>query len=410
MGHRQMDSLIRLPHHVAALGGRSALGDFPQALRVGQTVYIGAQSPLPIGSGAVATDIETQTHTALHGLVDTLGSAGLGMQDLIKLHTYYVFEGEGSEVTRYWERMTDVRLKYLANPGPAATALRVSGAPTHSRLITVDGIASSSLHKRRLMPAHAWDWSIPTPFSQGWRVDDRVFVGGQISADRKGRALGAGDVLAQTSNTLEYIRHVLLEGGATWDDLVTLKIGYRHDGRDLVARDLLDRILDLVRKTLADPGPALTCFGVDLLYEGLVLEIDAIAVIGATKRALAPQAAKNWASIPGFAPGLRAGPELYVGAVSAPGAASVVAQAEATMERLVGVLEAGGAERGDLVKLNVFFVSSEQFESRDSEAVARIIGDYLPDRRPVVTIVRVPGLPHPGQQVQIDGIAVATGR
>ena len=398
------------PRHITALEGRSALGDFPQALRVGQTVYIGAQSPLSTGSCDAALDIETQTHTAFRGLVDTLASGGLGMQDLVKLHTYYVFEGQGSEVTRYWERMTDVRLKYLANPGPAATALRVSGAPTRSGLITADGIASSCAQKRRLMPAHAWDWSIPTPFSQGWRVADKVFVGGQISADRKGHAIGTGDALVQTRNTLEYIRHVLLEGGATWDDLVTLKIGYRHDGRGPVANDLLDRILGVVRNTLPQPGPALTCFGVDLLYEGLVLEIDAIAVVGAAKRSLVPQAARDWASIPGFSPGTRAGPELYVGAMSAPGAASLVAQAEATMERLVGVLEAGDADRSDLVKLNVFFVSDGLFESRDSEAIARIIGDYLPGQRPVVTIVRVPGLPHPGQQVQIDGIAVAPGR
>ena len=34
--------------------------------------------------------------------------------------------------------------------------------------------------RQRLMPAGHWDWSIPVPFSQGWRCGDLVFVGGQI--------------------------------------------------------------------------------------------------------------------------------------------------------------------------------------------------------------------------------------
>jgi enamine deaminase RidA (YjgF/YER057c/UK114 family) len=401
-----MNLVQQLPSQAVALAPRSGFGDFPMAIRVGHTVYMGAQTPA-LDSQKGSLNIEGATHAAFLGLVETLKSAGLSMDDLVKLHTYYVYEGEGKEVTQYWERMTQVRLQYLANPGPAATALRVKGAPTQSRLITVDGIATSSRQRQRLMPAHAWDWSIPTPFSQGWCVDDKVFVGGQISADRKGRAVAVGDVNAQTRATLDYIRHVLKEAGADWCDVVALKIAYRHDGRDEVARGLLTEILGVVRSVLPDPGPVLTCFGVDLLYEGLLLEIDAVATRREGREALEPPASRDWMKIGGFSSGNCTGNEIYVGGISAPGAASFVAQAEASMERVFAVLEGCGASGGNLVKLNVYFTSDDRQESRDSNDTARILSEYLPAHRPVVTIVRVPGLAHPGQRVQIDGIAIS---
>lgn len=388
----------------AVYGGSSSLGEFPAALRVGDTLYMGSQQRT-VKAGE-SDDVGARTHSAFSGMASTLESAGLSMADLMKLHTYYVFEGEGSEVTRYWERMTDVRLKYLADPGPAATALRVSGSPTQMDLITCDGIATFSKNRKRLMPAHAWDWSIPTPFSQGWLVGNKVYVGGQISADRKGKAVAPWDVVAQTRNALEFIRHVLLEAGGGWEDMVALKIAYRHDGRDPEARKLLDEILGVVRETLPKPGPTLTCFGVDLLYEGLVLEIDGIAVLKDGRKDVAATGSKDWVSVPGFVGGTRVGEEVYIGGTSAPGAASLIAQTEASMERLMRVLVAAEGKPEDLVKLNVYFRGEAASEAKDLEEIVRIVGEYLPSNRPVLSVVRVPGLPHDGQSVQIDALAV----
>ncbi len=60
------------------------------------------------------------------------------------------------------------------------------------------------LTRRRLMPAGSWDWHIPTPFSQGWRVGTMVFVGGQLSADEHGNVVGGeGDIEVQTRNVFE---------------------------------------------------------------------------------------------------------------------------------------------------------------------------------------------------------------
>ena len=65
---------------------------------------------------------------------------------------------------------------------------RIKGMPYQGQLIQIEGIAlagDARRQRRRIMPEGSWDWSIPVPLSQGWRTGDRVFVGGQISADKQ---------------------------------------------------------------------------------------------------------------------------------------------------------------------------------------------------------------------------------
>src|ERR1700754_915369 len=71
-----------------------------QVLRAGNTIYVGGQVSLS-GNGQLRDDgnIEAQTANEFSDLVSLLGTAGATMKDLVKLHTYYVFEGEGRDVT-----------------------------------------------------------------------------------------------------------------------------------------------------------------------------------------------------------------------------------------------------------------------------------------------------------------------
>ena len=152
------------------------------------------------------------------------------MSDIVKLNTYYQFDGEGPEITDFWEQMTKVRLEYLPDPGPSGTAVRVKGFAYEDLLIEVEAIAVVGVEKTRLMPKDHWDWSIPTPFSQGWKAGNLIFVGGQISGDSKGRAVSPGDITAQIRNTFENIRRVLKEAGADMSDIVKLNTYYQFDG------------------------------------------------------------------------------------------------------------------------------------------------------------------------------------
>ncbi len=381
---------------------------FPHSRRVGSTVYVGLQ----IAAQPGAQQIHAQTHDVFQALIREIEKHGGAMKDLAKLHTYYLYEGDGRDVTDYWESMTSVRLQYLADPGPAATALRIKGLWPGTPSIGVDGIAELDARRERIMPEHAWDWSIPTPFSQGWLRGDKVYVGGQISADRQGKAVAAGEVGPQTVNTMAYIHSVLKDAGADWPDVVVLKVAYKHTGDAEQAKQTLDAILEEVNRIFPRHRPALVAFGVDLLYEGLLLEIDALAVKGEgrpdEREALQPMGCKTWADAESnFMPGWKVGNEIYLGGISAPGAASLQAQTEASMTRVAQVLSAGGGDYGDLVKLNVYVAADgEQAGQAQVQLVASVLDAFLTAGKTVVSIVRVAGLPLPGQRVQIDGLAV----
>ncbi|MCU4387329.1 RidA family protein [Acinetobacter haemolyticus] len=378
---------------------------FPHVRRIGDTLYVGLQ--LPTDDDA---DIETQTHESFGALANILESEGSSMQDLMKLHTYYVYEGEGGrDVTEYWERMTDVRMQYIADPGPAATALRIKGVYPSTPLIACDGIAELGENKKRIMPDHAWDWSMKTTLSQGWLVnDEKIYVGGQLSADRTGAALNIDDVIPQAQLTLDYIHHVLLDSGSDWHDVVSIKIAYQYKGDEAISRELLAKIEAEVKSHFPNAKPVLIPFGVNLLYEGLVLEIDAIAIKGGEKKAIQPQGSINWKPHGDeFELAYQVNNEVYLGGISAPGGASLEAQLETSMSRIGEILNEVGSNFNDLAKINVYVYSTQdKYAAGDMQTVIRVLQEFLSENQTVVSIVRVATLPRDGQRVQVDGVAV----
>ena len=61
------------------------------------------------------------------------------------------------------------------------------------------------MEKIRIMPKGHWYWSMPVPFSQGWKVGKMIFVGGQISADEHGTPIAPFDIEEQTRNVFENV-------------------------------------------------------------------------------------------------------------------------------------------------------------------------------------------------------------
>ncbi|WP_046178121.1 RidA family protein [Domibacillus tundrae] len=136
------------------------------------------------------------------------------------------------------------------------------------------------MEKIRLMPKDHWDWSIPVPFSQGWKVGNMVFVGGQISADAKGNIIGVGDIEVQTRNVFENIRKVLNEAGADMKDIVKLNTYYVFDGDEKETTEFWEKMTKVRMEYLSDPGPAGTGIRIKgLMWEDLLIEVEAIAII-----------------------------------------------------------------------------------------------------------------------------------
>jgi 2-iminobutanoate/2-iminopropanoate deaminase len=133
---------------------------------------------------------------------------------------------------------------------------------------------------QRLMPKDHWDWSIPVPLSQGWKCGNFIFVGGQISADKRGRTIGAGDIELQTRNVFENIRKVLQEAGADMKDVVKFNTYYQFEAQGDEIREYWERFTKVRMEFFEEPGPCGTAVRVaGFAYPDLLVEVEAIAYV-----------------------------------------------------------------------------------------------------------------------------------
>ncbi|MCY2968155.1 MAG: Rid family hydrolase, partial [Planctomycetota bacterium] len=253
---------------------------FSQGWKVGDMLFIGGQRSLDsTGQVQGVGDIEIQTDHAFRNLDTMLRAGGGDRHSLMRQNTYFRFFGEGREVTDYWEKMTNVRRRYMSVPSAAGAGLRITGFPNSTELIQVEGIGMLGEDKQRLQPENHWDWSIPnTQFTQGWQIGKYAFIGGQISADNQAKAVGA-DMETQTRNVFQFIRNVLAEGSLDERDVAKLYIYYHCDGdwkQIAETRRTIDRVQ---REFYPDPGPAVTAIRVSgFAFENLLIEIEAFAI------------------------------------------------------------------------------------------------------------------------------------
>jgi enamine deaminase RidA (YjgF/YER057c/UK114 family) len=105
-------------------------------------IFVGGQiSADEHGKTVGVGDIETQTRNVFEGIRRVLREAGADMKDIVKFNTFYVFDGEGDELTEYWEKMTKVRMEFFEEPAPCGTGVRVVGLAYPDLLIEVEAIA-----------------------------------------------------------------------------------------------------------------------------------------------------------------------------------------------------------------------------------------------------------------------------
>lgn len=253
---------------------------FSHGWKLGDMIFVGGQRSLdPDGRLVGAGDIEIQTDNAFRNLDTMLRKAGGNRNNLMRQNTYYRFSGQGRKVTDFWEKMTNVRRRYMSVPSAAGAGLRVSGLPYSEELIQVEGIGVLGETKQRLQPRNHWDWSIPnSQFTQGWRIGNLAFIGGQISADNKGRAVG-DDLATQTRNVFKFIRSTLREAALDETDVAKLYIYCYAPGDWAQVAEATATVANIKQEFYPEPGPASTAVRVSgFAYENLRIEIEAIAV------------------------------------------------------------------------------------------------------------------------------------
>jgi 2-iminobutanoate/2-iminopropanoate deaminase len=109
-------------------------------------------------------------------------------------------------------------------------------------------------------------------YSQGVRKGGLLQVAGQVPVDPVTGLIVGETVGEQTRRALDNVRAVLEEAGAGFDDVVMLRV-YLARREDFAA---MNAVYD---EYLSEPYPARTTVFVGLA-EGLLVEIDALAVVG----------------------------------------------------------------------------------------------------------------------------------
>lgn len=253
---------------------------FSHGWKVGDMIFVGGQRSLDQGGRLIgAGDIEAQTDRAFHNLDTILKEAGGNRNNLMRQNTYFRFFGQGREVTSFWEKMTNVRRRYMSVPSAAGAGVRVSGLPLSEELIQVEGIGVLGENKHRLQPENHWDWSIPnSQFTQGWQIGNLAFIGGQISADNKAHAVGK-DMKTQARNVFKFIRSTLHEAGLDESDVAKLYIYFYAPEDWAQINEATTTIVDVQREFYPEPGPTSTAIRVSgFAFEDLLIEIEAMAV------------------------------------------------------------------------------------------------------------------------------------
>lgn len=116
-------------------------------------------------------------------------------------------------------------------------------------------------------------------FSQGVRKGPIVQVSGQGPVDpATGEYLHAGDVAAQTIRTLENVKAIVEASGATFDDVVMLRVYLTTRDHFALMNDAYGAFV--TANTPSGVLPSRTTVMTGLPREEMLVEIDAVAVVG----------------------------------------------------------------------------------------------------------------------------------
>jgi 2-iminobutanoate/2-iminopropanoate deaminase len=110
------------------------------------------------------------------------------------------------------------------------------------------------------------------PYSQATVVNGFCFIAGQVGLDAENQVIAPGDVRAQTTAAIARMEAVLAEVGASLSDVVTATVFLTHVG-DFAAFN------EAWTEKFGDHRPARATVRADLLLDGLVVEIQATAVV-----------------------------------------------------------------------------------------------------------------------------------
>lgn len=266
-----------MPRQYAEAAGLSPLPErFAQGVRCGKMIFVSGQSPVDASGVRLSGDIVGQTKLVMEQVGRVLASFGAGFDDVVKVNRWYV----GAGTVEDFEPAALACAAHFSEPGPAATGVPLPRHALPGQQIRIEAVAmlgedGSRLKRRHAWPDTLWDWHVHLPYKHGLKCHDMIFLGGQVSLDKQGRAVHPNDLPSQTRRAMEHVGSILAELGAGYDDVCKVMTVYEGGAS---AHDLHSN-LSIRSSFFKDPGPATT--GVPLpklAYPDMVIEIDIFAM------------------------------------------------------------------------------------------------------------------------------------
>lgn len=126
-----------------------------------------------------------------------------------------------------------------------------------------------------MSPTHIHTTDAPAaigPYSQGIVANGFLFTAGQIALDPASGEIVPGGVREQTERVMRNLSAVLAKAGAEWKDVVKTTV-YLQDMNDF------PDVNEVYGKALGDARPARSTVQVAALPRGVLVEIDAVALV-----------------------------------------------------------------------------------------------------------------------------------
>ena len=110
-------------------------------------------------------------------------------------------------------------------------------------------------------------------YTHGWRVDNTIYVAGQLPYDKDGNLVGPNDIHVQARRVLQNIQRIVETGGGAMSDVVKITV-YVTDIR------YREAYAEVRSEFFSSNPPASTFVQIsNLAIPGALIEIDAIAAL-----------------------------------------------------------------------------------------------------------------------------------
>lgn len=361
-----------------------------------------------VGKTPGRADVEAQTQAALQNLTVVLDELCVSPEKLTKVQAY-------TPDLRHLDRINKTYAAYLEPPYPARAA-HGKGLSVPDAVIELDGIATVSGETVEVRSSKLAESGAPGA-QAGTLTDNVLFTSGHLSLDPSGQLVGRGDLRAQTEQALDNLELALGAADFLFSDIIMLNatvpdwFGYQAYN-------------EIFLKYFREPFEARATIQGGLQTEGCLIEFEAVAAKGATKRFVESEAAgaghfavkrrDDTIYLPDLPPAraphshaVQIGHLVYLcgqipfdalGRLVAPG--EIRAQTRKAMENHRLCLQALGASLDDVVRTRVS-ISDPRLITELDEEYATFFTPPFPARTLVVT-----GLPQERMVLEVEAIAV----